>query len=49
MVVEDKIEGRELTCGVLGERYLPAVEIIPDNFNSAKQIHALIVRLREES
>ena len=30
VVVEEKIEGRELTCGVLGERYLPAVEIIPD-------------------
>ena len=27
---------------------IPTVEIIPDNFNSAKQIHALIVRLREE-
>lgn len=30
VVVEEKIEGRELTCGVLGDRYLPAVEIIPD-------------------
>lgn len=30
IVVEEKIEGRELTCGVLGDRYLPAVEIIPD-------------------
>ncbi|HIU02617.1 MAG TPA: acyl carrier protein [Candidatus Onthocola gallistercoris] len=27
---------------------IPTVEIIPNNFNSAKQIHALIVRLREE-
>jgi D-alanine-D-alanine ligase len=30
IVVEEKILGRELTCGVLGERYLPAVEILPD-------------------
>ena len=30
VVVEEKITGRELTCGVLGEEYLPAVEIIPD-------------------
>lgn len=30
VVIEEKIVGRELTCGVLGERYLPAVEIIPD-------------------
>ena len=30
IVVEEKITGRELTCGVLGERYLPAVEILPD-------------------
>ncbi|MBQ2061891.1 MAG: D-alanine--D-alanine ligase [Oscillospiraceae bacterium] len=28
-VVEKKIRGRELTVGVLGDRYLPAVEIIP--------------------
>ena len=28
--MEEKITGRELTCGVLGEEYLPAVEIIPD-------------------
>lgn len=31
VVVEEKITGRELTCGVLGERYLPAVEILPDD------------------
>lgn len=30
IIIEEKIEGRELTCGVLGDRYLPAVEIIPD-------------------
>ena len=30
VVIEEKITGRELTCGVLGDRYLPAVEIIPD-------------------
>ena len=30
VVVEREITGRELTCGVLGEEYLPAVEIIPD-------------------
>ena len=30
VVVEEKIVGRELTCGVLGDTYLPAVEIIPD-------------------
>lgn len=30
VVIEEKIIGRELTCGVLGERYLPAVEILPD-------------------
>lgn len=29
VIVEKKIRGRELTVGVLGERYLPAVEIIP--------------------
>ena len=29
-VVEKKIRGRELTVGVLGDRYLPAVEIIPN-------------------
>ena len=28
---------------------IPTVEIIPDNFNSAEQIWALIVRLREEA
>ncbi len=30
IVVEEKITGRELTCGILGDAYLPAVEIIPD-------------------
>lgn len=29
IIVEKKIRGRELTVAVLGERYLPAVEIIP--------------------
>ncbi len=29
-VVERKIKGRELTVGVLGDRYLPAVEIVPN-------------------
>ena len=29
VVVEKKLRGRELTVGVLGDRYLPAVEIIP--------------------
>lgn len=29
VVVEQKIRGRDLTVGVLGDRYLPAVEIIP--------------------
>ena len=29
VVVEQKIRGRELTVAVLGDRYLPAVEIIP--------------------
>ena len=35
VVVEEKIRGRELTVGVLGDNYLPAVEIIPnaDYFN----------------
>lgn len=27
---------------------IPAVEIIPDNFNSAKKIYALITRLQED-
>ena len=31
VIVEKKITGRELTVGVLGDRYLPAVEIIPKN------------------
>lgn len=31
IIVEEKIRGRELTVGVLGDRYLPAVEIIPRN------------------
>lgn len=29
IIVEEKISGRDLTVGVLGDRYLPAVEIIP--------------------
>ena len=29
VLVEKKIRGRELSVGVLGDRYLPAVEIIP--------------------
>ena len=29
VVVEEKITGRDITVGVLGDRYLPAVEIIP--------------------
>lgn len=29
-IAEEKIKGREITVGVLGDRYLPAVEIIPD-------------------
>lgn len=29
VVVEEKITGRDITVGVLGNRYLPAVEIIP--------------------
>lgn len=31
VIVEKKITGRELTVGVLGDTYLPAVEIIPKN------------------
>ncbi len=31
VIVEKKIVGRELTVAVLGDRYLPAVEIIPKN------------------
>ncbi|HBZ50637.1 MAG TPA: acyl carrier protein, partial [Erysipelotrichaceae bacterium] len=27
---------------------IPAVDIVPDNFNSAKKIYALIERLEEE-
>ena len=34
ILVEKKLHGRELTVGVLGNDYLPAVEIIPQN-NSA--------------
>ena len=30
-IVEKKIRGREITVGVLGDRYLPAVEIIPQS------------------
>jgi D-alanine-D-alanine ligase len=29
IIIEKKITGRELTCGVLGDEYLPAVEIRP--------------------
>lgn len=29
VIVEKKIKGRDLTVGVLGDRYLPAVEMIP--------------------
>lgn len=31
IIVEEKIKGRDLTVGVLGDRYLPAVEIIPQS------------------
>ncbi|MBQ2830775.1 MAG: D-alanine--D-alanine ligase [Oscillospiraceae bacterium] len=31
VVVERMVRGRELTVGILGERYLPAVEIIPQD------------------
>ena len=31
VIVERKIRGRELTVGILGDRYLPAVEIIPQS------------------
>ncbi len=30
VIVEEKICGRELTVGILGDRYLPAVEIVPN-------------------
>lgn len=30
VIVEEKIQGREITVGVLGDRALPAVEIIPN-------------------
>ncbi|NLU23481.1 MAG: D-alanine--D-alanine ligase [Clostridiales bacterium] len=35
VIVEKKIKGREITVAVLGDRYLPAVEIVPhaDYFN----------------
>ena len=29
VIVEKKIKGRDITVGVLGDRYLPAVEIVP--------------------
>ena len=29
VIVEQKIQGRDITVGVLGDRYLPAVEMIP--------------------
>ena len=31
VLVEKKLYGRELSVGILGDRYLPAVEIIPQN------------------
>ena len=31
VIVEERIRGRDLSVGVLGERYLPPVEIIPKN------------------
>ena len=31
IIVEEKIRGRDMTVGVLGDRYLPAVEIIPQS------------------
>ncbi len=31
VIVEKKIRGRDMTVGVLGDRYLPAVEIIPQS------------------
>ena len=43
MLVEEKIRGRELTVGILGDRYLPAVEIIPqagDYFDYASKYQA---------
>ena len=33
VIVEKKIKGRELTVGVLGDRYLPAVEIVAKSGN----------------
>lgn len=31
IIVEEKLRGRDLTVGILGDRYLPAVEIIPQS------------------
>lgn len=31
IIVEEKIRGRDLTVGILGDQYLPAVEIIPQS------------------
>ncbi len=31
IIVEQKIKGRDLTVGILGDRYLPAVEMIPQS------------------
>ncbi|MDE7242681.1 MAG: D-alanine--D-alanine ligase [Oscillospiraceae bacterium] len=31
IIVEEKIRGRDFTVGVLGDRYLPAVEIVPQS------------------
>ena len=47
VVVEKKIKGREIQIAVLGDTYLPAVEIIPANFNSAKAMWKMIQRLEE--
>jgi D-alanine-D-alanine ligase len=42
VIVEKKLRGRELTVGVLGDRYLPAVEIIAQggNFDYAAKYQA---------
>lgn len=31
VIVEKKIKGRDITVGILGDRYLPAVEMIPES------------------
>ena len=43
IIVEEKIRGRDMAVGVLGDRYLPAVEIIPqfgDYFDYAAKYQA---------